>query len=68
MAFPVAQVVKNLSTVQESRVCFLGREDPLEKGISNPLQDSCLEKSMEQRILAGCSPCGHLTESDAIDI
>ena len=28
----VAQMVKNLPTMQESRVAFLGREDPLEKG------------------------------------
>ena len=28
----VAQLVKNLPAVQETRVQFLGREDPLEKG------------------------------------
>ena len=28
----VAQLVKNLPTVQETPVQFLGREDPLEKG------------------------------------
>ena len=29
--FPVAQLVKNLPTMQETPVQFLGREDPLEK-------------------------------------
>ena len=30
----VAQMVKNLSTLQEAWVRFLGQEDPLEKGIA----------------------------------
>ena len=30
----VAQMVKNLPAVQETRVQFLGREDPLEKGMA----------------------------------
>ena len=30
--FPVAQMVKNLPAMQETRVGSLGREDPLEKG------------------------------------
>ena len=34
MASLVAQMVKNLPTMQESRVAFLGREDPLEKGMA----------------------------------
>ena len=29
--FPVAQLVKNLPVMQETRVRFLGQEDPLEK-------------------------------------
>ena len=29
--FPVAQLVKNLPAMQETRVQFLGQEDPLEK-------------------------------------
>ena len=32
--FPVAQVVRNLPVMQETRVQSLGREDPLEKGMS----------------------------------
>ena len=31
LAFLVAQMVKNLPAMQENRVQFLGREDPLEK-------------------------------------
>ena len=27
----MAQLVKNLPAMQETQVCFLGREDPLEK-------------------------------------
>ena len=30
----MAQVVKNLPTMPESRVPFLGQEDPLEKGMA----------------------------------
>ena len=30
----VAQTVKNLPTMQETRVQFLGREDPLGKGMT----------------------------------
>ena len=31
---PVAQMVKNLPTMQETRVWFLDQEDPLEKGLA----------------------------------
>ena len=43
----VAQLVKNLPTVQETWVRFLGWEDLLEDG--NPLQHSCLENPPGQR-------------------
>ena len=33
---PVAQLVKNLPAVWETPVCFLGQEDPLEKGSATP--------------------------------
>ena len=33
--FPVAQVVKNLPAMQETRVQSLGQENPLEKGMAN---------------------------------
>ena len=32
--FPVAQTVKNLPAMQETRVQSLGREDPLKKGMA----------------------------------
>ena len=54
-ASPIAQLVKNLPAVQETRVRFLGCKDPLEK-----------EMAIHSSILAwkiswteGCSPWGH---------
>ena len=38
----MAQTGENLSAVRETWVQFLGREDPLEKGMATP-QYSCLE-------------------------
>ena len=35
--FPGAQMVKRLSTMQETWVRSLGREDPLEKGMASTL-------------------------------
>ena len=32
--FPIAQMVKYLPVMQETRVRFLGQEDPLEKGMA----------------------------------
>ena len=46
--FLVAQTVKNLPVIQETRVRSLGREDPLEKRMANPLQYSCLDNSMDR--------------------
>ena len=43
----MAQMVKNLPAMQETRVQSLGREDPLEKGMATPLQYSCLENPMD---------------------
>ena len=34
LGFPVAQMVKNLPTMQDTRVWSLGQEDPLEKGMA----------------------------------
>ena len=42
----VAQMVKNLPTIQETWVQFMGWEGALEKGI--PLQYSCLENPMDR--------------------
>ena len=39
-------MVKNLPAMQENPVQFLGWEDPLEKGKSDPFQYSGLENSM----------------------
>ena len=35
-------MVKNLPAMQETQVQYLGRGDPLEKGLVSPLQHSCL--------------------------
>ena len=43
----VAQRLKCLPAMQETWVRSLGREDPLEKEMANPLQYSCLENSMD---------------------
>ena len=42
----VAQMVKNLSAMQETQVWFLGCEDSLEKGLET--HSSILEKSMDR--------------------
>ena len=44
----MAQTVKNLPAIQETRVQSLGQEDPLEKGMTNSLQYSCLKNSMDR--------------------
>ena len=45
--FLVVQTVNNLPAMQEMLVQSLGWEDPLDKGMANPLQDSCLENPMD---------------------
>ena len=42
-------VVKNLPAKQDKWVQSLGREDLLEKENGNPVQNSCLENSMDRR-------------------
>ena len=44
----IAQLVKTLPVVQETRVRSLGREDPLGEGNGNPLQYSCPENPMDR--------------------
>ena len=44
----MAQMVKNLPVMQETQVWSLGREDPLEKEMANPLQYSCLENPLDR--------------------
>ena len=48
MDFPVAQTVKKLPVMQETRVRSLGWEVPLEKGMAVHSQYSCLENSMDR--------------------
>ena len=56
-ASPVAQSVKNLPAVQETWVCPLGEEDPLEKEMATcPV--FLPGKSHGQRSLVGYSPWG----------
>ena len=47
LASLVAQTIKRLPAVRETRVRSLGWEDPLGEGNGNPLQYSCLENSMD---------------------
>ena len=61
----MAQRVKNLPVMQETRVQSLGQKDPLEKAMAIP--SSILAwKSHGQRSLAGYSPWGH-KESDTTE-
>ena len=55
----VAQSVKNLPAVKETRVQSLGWEDPLEKLKWQPTSVSLPGKSHGHRSLVGCSPWGH---------
>ena len=43
----VAQMVKNLPAMLETRVPSLGQEDSPGEGNDNPLQYSCVENPME---------------------
>ena len=43
-----AEMLKDLSAVQETWVPSLGQEDPPGEGNGNPLQDSCLENPMDR--------------------
>ena len=44
--------------MHETQVRSLAQKDPLEEGIGNPFQYSCLERSHGQRSLSGYSPRG----------
>ena len=44
----MAQMVKNPPAMQETQVPSLRQEDPLEKEMGYPLQNSCLENSMDR--------------------
>ena len=43
----MAQMVKRLPAIWETRVQSLDQEDPLGEGNGSPLQYSCLENSMD---------------------
>ena len=58
LALLVAQTVKHLPTMRETRVQSLGWEDPLEKGKGYPLQYSDLENFMDCRV-HGSQRAGH---------
>ena len=59
----LAQMVKNLPTMEDIWVRSLGREHPLEKGMGYPVQYSCLENSMDRG--AWWATAHGVAESDA---
>ena len=50
LGFPGGTVVKIPPAMQETQVWSLSQEDPLEKGIDNPLKYSCLENSTDRGV------------------
>ena len=62
----VAQTVKRLPTMRETRVQFLGQEDSLEKAMATPTPVFIPGKSHGPRSLVGYSPWGH-KESDTTE-
>ena len=61
----VAQTVKNLCTIEQTHIQSLGREDPLEEGMTT--HSIFLSGEFhEQRSLAGYNPWGH-KESDTTE-
>ena len=59
----IAQSVKNLPTVQETWVRFLGEEDPLEKEVATHSR-FLPGRFHGQRSLASYSPWGHRVRHD----
>ena len=57
-------MVKNPPVMRETLVESLGWEDPLEEGMANSLQCSCLENPRGQRSLVGYNPWGHKVRQD----
>ena len=62
----MAQMVKNLSAMQETQVQFLGWEDPPGEGNGNPVWYSFPGEFHRPRSLAGYSPWGR-RESDTTE-
>ena len=54
----VAQMVKNLPAMQETRVRSLGQEDGRSPGEGNPLQYSCLGNPMDRGAWWAMTPMG----------
>jgi len=54
----VAQRIKNPPAMQETRIQFLGQEDPLEKEMATHSSILAWKESPGQRSLAGFSPKG----------
>ena len=44
----IAQLINHLPAMQETWVCFLGQEDPLEKETATHSSNSCLENPMDR--------------------
>ena len=63
----VAQWVRNLPAIQETRVQSLGWEDPLEEETATHSRVFLPGESHGQRSPVGYSPLGH-KESDTIDV
>ena len=59
----VAQIIKHLPAMWETRGSIPGLERSPGEGNGNPLKYSCLENPMEERTLVGYSPWGR-KESD----
>ena len=57
-------MVKSPPVMQETLVESLGWEDPLEEGMTNSLQYSCLENHRGQRSLVGYNPWGRKVGQD----
>ena len=47
----MAQLVKDLCAMQETQVQPLGQEDPLEKGMANPVYETAKETLMYRTVL-----------------
>ena len=54
----IAQLVKNMPTMQETQVRFLGQEDPLEKEMATHSSILAWKVPLTERSLAGYSPWG----------
>ena len=61
-AFLLAQLLKNLFAMQDTRIWPLCQEDPLEKEMATHSKILARE-SPGQRILAGYSPWGHKSQT-----